>query len=178
MSIQNLKELLPDFAKDIRINLINVLTLEGAAGLTEKQIFGAALSVAFSLKNTLLIKNLKAEASDAILSSEDIKGIKTAVSLMGMNNIYYRTIHLAEDHTLSSLPARLRMMSINNPGIDKTDFEIYSLAVSAIAGCGLCIKSHTKKLIQEGLSVEGVQSVIRIAAVIHGCHQSLSLKTD
>ena len=177
MSIQSLKELLPDFAKDIRINLVNVLTPEGAAGLTEKRIFGAALSVAFSLKNTLLINNLKEEA-DTFLSSEDIKGIKTAVSLMGMNNIYYRTVHLAEDHTLSSLPARLRMMSINNPGIDKTDFEIYSLAVSAIAGCGLCIKSHTKKLIQEGLSVEGVHSVIRIAAVIHGCHQSLSLKTD
>lgn len=175
MSIQDLKEFLPDFAKDIRINLTNILTVEGAAGLTEKRIFGAALGVAFSLKNTLLIKHLKEEAG-SFLSSKDIQGIKTAVSLMGMNNIYYRTVHLTEDHSLSSLPAKLRMLGINNPGIDKTDFEIYSLAVSAIAGCGLCIKSHTKKLLKEGLSVEGVQSVIRIAAVIHGCHQSLSLK--
>ena len=100
MSIQGLKELLPDFAKDIRINLTNILTPEGALGLTEKQIFGAALSVACSLKNTLLIKRLKEEA-DSVLSAEDIQGVKTAVSLMGMNNIYYRTVHLAEDANLS-----------------------------------------------------------------------------
>lgn len=175
MSIQDLKGLLPDFAKDIRINLTNILTTEGAAGLTEKRIFGAALSVAYSLNNTVLIEHLK-EEGESFLSSGDIQGIKTAVSLMGMNNIYYRTVHLAEDTNLSSLPARLRMLSMNNPGIDKTDFEIYSLAVSAVTGCGLCIKSHTKKLLKEGLSMEGIQSIIRIAAVIHGCHQSLSLK--
>ena len=167
-----LHEKIPEFAKDIRINLKTVLTEEGAPGLSEKQIIGAALSAALSLKNEPLSKDLKESAA---LSPKDIQGIKTAVSLMGMNNIYYRSVHLAEKARLAALPARLRMTALAAPGIDRTDFEIYCLSVSAIAGCGLCIKSHAAKLQKDGLSLEGVQSVLRIAAVIHGGHQSLGL---
>ena len=171
-----LHELIPDFAKDIRINLKTVLTEEGAPGLSEKQRAGAALSAALSLKNKALSKGFLKESAGKSLSSEDVQGIKTAVSLMGMNNIYYRSVHLSEDARLSSLPARLRMTALAAPGIEKIDFEIYCLSVSAIAGCGLCIKSHAEKLRKDGLSLEGVQSVLRIAAVIHGCHQSLDLE--
>ena len=86
---------------------------------------------------------------------------------MGMNNIYYRFLHLVEDEEYQTMPARLRMNVIGNPGIDQLDFELLSLAVSAVNGCGLCITSHERKLREEGVSREAVQSAVRIAAVIH-----------
>ena len=175
MSIDIIKESLKDYAKDTRINIGNVLTPEGAPGLSEKQIFGSALSVAMSLADSFLVKQLLA-AGENILSEQDINGVKIAVSLMGMNNIYYRTIHLAEDQDLSQRPAALRMTMMAKPGIDGKDFEIYSLAISAITGCGMCIKSHSQKLKQEGLPVEGIQSAIRIASVIHAAHKSLNIE--
>ena len=172
MSIETLKNALPAFAKDTRINLGNILTEEGAPGLSQEQIFGVALSLAFSLKNKLLITELKKVAS---FSPQNLEGIKVAVSLMGMNNIYYRTVHLSENSNLSTLPARLRMTGMVQHGIDKKDFEIYSLAISTLTGCGMCIKSHTQKLLGEGLSIEGVQSTIRIASVIKAFDQTFEL---
>ena len=175
MSIDVIKESIKDYAKDIRINLENVLSPEGSPGLSEKQILGSAISVAMSVQNGFLVRQL-ISASENILSEQDLTGIKTAVSLMGMNNIYYRSIHLAEDDELSKRPAALRMTMMIKHDIDSKDFEIYSLAISAIAGCGVCLKSHTQKLKQEGVLAESIQSVIRIASVIQATHQSLSLE--
>ena len=64
---------------------------------------------------------------------------RAAAAIMGMNNIYYRFLHLVEDAEYQTMPARLRMNVIGNPGIDKLDFELLSLAVSAVNGCGLCV---------------------------------------
>ena len=175
MSLENIKQALPDYAKDLRINLDNVLNTENSAGLTEKQIFGSALSVAMACKNEFLIKNFL-PLCENILSEQDIFGIKSAVSLMGMNNVYYRSIHLAEEEDLVKRPAGLRMTMMLKHGIPQKDFEIYSLAVSCLSGCGMCIKSHSAKLKQEGLSVSAIQSVIKISAVIQGCNQSLNLE--
>ena len=174
MSIESIKQAVPDYAKDLRINLDNILNEEGSPGLSTKQIFASALAVSMALKNSFLTKNILS-ASENLLSEKEKDGIKTSVSLMGMNNIYYRSIHLAEDEHLSKSPARLRMSMMNNSGLPQTDFEICSLAVSCISGCGMCIKSHSSKLKQEGFSVSAVQSVIRISAVIQGLNQSLDL---
>jgi lipoyl-dependent peroxiredoxin subunit D len=84
-----------------------------------------------------------------------------------MNNIYYRFLHLVEDGEYQTMPARLRMNVIANHGIDKLDFELISLAVSAVNGCGLCVTSHEKKLRQHDVSRESIQSAVRIAATIH-----------
>ena len=87
---------------------------------------------------------------------------------MGMNNVYYRFVHLVENPDYATLPAKLRMNVIGNPGVAKTDFELYSLAVSAINGCGACVAAHDKVVRKAGVTAEGVQSAVRIAAVIHG----------
>jgi alkyl hydroperoxide reductase subunit D len=84
-----------------------------------------------------------------------------------MNNVYYRFVHLAGDAEYQSMPARLRMNVMANPGIDRLDFELYSLAVSAVNGCGLCIESHEKLLRKHEVGREAIQSAVRIAAVIH-----------
>ena len=86
---------------------------------------------------------------------------------MGMNNIYYRFLHLVEDAEYAQMPARLRMNVIGNPGIDKLDFELLSLAVSAINGCGMCIVAHEQQLRKHEVSREAIQSAVRIAATIH-----------
>ena len=175
MSINNIKATLKDYAKDTRINLGNVLNPENSPELSEKQVFGIALSVALCLQDNFLAKELLEESGEAI-TEQDITGIKVAVSLMGMNNIYYRSLHLMEDSELSLRPAGLRMAMMANSGIDLKDFEIYCLAISAIAGCGMCLKSHFQKLKAEGISIGALHSVIRIASVIHAAHQSISLK--
>ena len=95
---------------------------------------------------------------------------------LSMNNIYYRFIHLAGNVEYGKLPARLRMTVIGSPGIDKADFELLSLAVSAINGCGMCIDSHEKILIKAGFSTNAIQDAVRIASVMHAV--AVVLETD
>ena len=85
---------------------------------------------------------------------------------MGMNNIYYRALHLMESEDYATLRASLRMNILANPGVDKVDFELWALAVSAINGCGACLDSHEKVLRDHGLSTTQIQNGIRIAAVV------------
>jgi alkyl hydroperoxide reductase subunit D len=85
-----------------------------------------------------------------------------------MNNVYYRFLHLVEDAEYAQMPARLRMNVIGNPGIDKLEFELLSLAVSAVNGCGMCVTSHERKLREGSTSREAIQSAVRIASVVHG----------
>jgi alkyl hydroperoxide reductase subunit D len=95
---------------------------------------------------------------------------------MGMNNIYYRYLHLLEGNDeLKKLPARLRMTVIGKPGIEKVNFELYSLAVSAITGCGMCINAHVHEVRKGGIEDLGIQSAVRIAAVANATAQALSI---
>lgn len=167
MSIEQLKSKLPDYAKDIRLNLGSVLTEEGAPDLSLKQVYSIALAASFATKNSEVINSVLAEVS-ALLTDADIHAAKAATIIMAMNNIYYRFIHLVSDKSYATMPAKLRMNVIANPGTDKTDFELCCLAVSAINGCGMCIEAHTHELTKAGISKLGIQSCIRIAAVING----------
>lgn len=172
MSLQELKDALPAFAKDTKLNLSSVLTKEGAPGLNPNQIFSLALACAYSTKNKKLIAALESEFSDKI-SPEEKEATKAASSIMAMNNTYYRFLHLADDKEIGKLPAKLRMSVIGTPGVPKVDFEIYSLGISAINGCGMCINAHIDVLQKAGISREGIQSIARIASVINAAAQSL-----
>lgn len=173
MSVNQLREKLPDYAKDIRLNLGTVLTVEGAPDLNANQIFGVALSTAYATKNRDVIDALLNEAKER-LSEAEITATKSAATIMGMNNIYYRFLHLSGDPDFKQLPAKLRMNVIGNPGIPKTDFELYCLAVSAVNGCGMCIEAHTHEVVKGGISKLGVQSAVRIASVVHAAAAALS----
>jgi len=166
MSLEQIRDSLPDYARDIRLNLGSVLTPQGAPGLTEKQIASIALASAIAARNVEFSRAVEAWAGSH-LDKTSMMGARAAAAIMGMNNVYYRFLHLVEDDEYGKLPARLRMNVIANPGIDRLDFELISLAVSAVNGCGLCITSHERKLREEGVSREAVQSAVRIAAVIH-----------
>ena len=166
MSLDTIRDSIPDYARDLKLNLGSVLTPQSAPGLSEKQLWSVALATAIAARNTAFTRDIEALAR-AHLGDADVTGARAAAAMMGMNNIYYRFLHLVEDAEYQSMPARLRMNVIGNPGIDKLDFELLSLAVSAVNGCGLCITSHERKLRNHGVTRETIQSAVRIAAVIH-----------
>jgi alkyl hydroperoxide reductase subunit D len=171
-----LKDGIPDYAKDLRLNLSSVLTPQGAPGLSEPQLWMTALASAIAARNAELARTIESEAA-VRLSSPEIEAARAAAAIMGMNNVYYRFLHLVEDDEYAKLPARLRMNIIGNPGIAKTDFELISLAVSAVNGCGKCVTAHERILRQHDIGREAVQSAVRIASVIHAVAGVLDYET-
>jgi len=161
-----IRDAIPDYARDLKLNLGSVLTSAGAPGLNEPQIWAVALASAIASRNLAFTRGIEAAAGEH-LDAAHRQAARAAAAIMGMNNIYYRFLHLVEDAEYQSMPARLRMNILANPGIDKLDFELLSLAVSAVNGCGLCISSHEKKLRQHGFTREMLQSAVRIAATVH-----------
>jgi lipoyl-dependent peroxiredoxin subunit D len=165
-TLDAIRDSLPDYARDLKLNLGTVLAPTGAPGLSEKQIWAVALASAIASRNSDLTRDIEQLAS-AQLDPPYVNAARAAAAIMGMNNIYYRFLHLVEDPEYKTMPARLRMNVIGNPGIDKLDFELLSLAVSAINGCGTCVAAHERQLRQHGIGREAVQSAVRIAATIH-----------
>jgi alkyl hydroperoxide reductase subunit D len=173
-NLEQLKSNISDYAKDVKINLQTLVSHENQV-LTSKQVFGSALASAYTTKEKTLIKIFENEVQN-ILSEAEIKAVKTASVLMAMNNIYYRFVHLSEDKEYSQMPAGLRMRGILDHGIEKIDFEIFSLAASIVNGCGMCIDAHANQLLKHGLSKSQVQMVAKIAAVINSAAQILVIE--
>ncbi len=162
MSIEAIKNALPGYAKDLKLNLSS---LAGEAGLTEQQKAGTFIASAIASGSARVIAGLTAEFAPK-LSPQALDAAKAAAAIMGMNNIYYRFTHLVSAADYKTLPARLRMNVIGSPGVEKVDFELWSLAVSAINGCGACVDAHERELRKHGVAVEAVQAAVRIAAVV------------
>ncbi|GBR10888.1 alkyl hydroperoxide reductase AhpD [Gluconacetobacter liquefaciens] len=163
MSIESLKERLPDYAKDLKLNLSS---LANDITLTPQQLAGTFVASALAARNEDVTRAIVAEYK-SVLSPEALEAAKAAAAIMGMNNIYYRFVHMVEGD-YAKMPARLRMNVIGRPGIEKLDFELWSLAVSAINGCGMCVESHERVVREGGLSAEQVQTAVRVAATVHG----------
>jgi alkyl hydroperoxide reductase subunit D len=163
MSLDALRDQLPDYAKDTRLNLGS---LASESLLSEQQKWGAFLAAAHASGVAPVVKAIEAEVAGK-LSAEATVAAKTAASLMAMNNVYYRAIHLIANEEYRTLRAGLRMNAMMNPGVDKTDFELWSLVVSAINGCGMCLDSHEEELRKRGMPNTHIQAGLRIAAVVH-----------
>lgn len=174
MTIQTLKSHMPDFAKDTKLNLSKVINEDAMEGLSANQTYQVALASAYATQNQTVIASILEEAS-SVLSDAEVTAAKAAASIMAMNNVYYRFAHLVSDKDYMTMPANLRMTVIGNPGIDKVDFELMSLAVSAINGCGMCMDAHVNEVIKGGISKQGVQTSIRIASVLMATAQTLTI---
>ena len=166
MSLESIRDALPGYARDLQLNLGTVLSAAGAPGLSERQIWAVALASGVASRHIPFSRDLQVLAARH-LDAAHVSAAHAAAAIMAMNNVYYRFLHLVEDEEYGKLPARLRMSVIGNPGIGKADFELLSLAVSAINGCGTCVASHERQLRQHGLTREAVQSAVRIAATVH-----------
>ena len=170
-TLEELRESLPEAARDLKIGLQSVL---GAESLSVQQPWGVALACASAARNPALRDAMLAEArangaADAILDDA-----RAASALMGMNYVYYRAKHMLGE-AYATKPARLRMQRIARPAGEKVDFELMSLAVSAINGCEVCVTAHEKTVREGGLGEDAVIDALRIAAVVHGVACALEL---
>ena len=171
MSLETIKNRLPDFARDLKLNLSSIANV---TSLTPQQLWGTAVATAIASRNADLVRSIEAEAGDK-LAPQARTAAHAAAAIMAMNNIYYRFNHLVSDKEFSKMPAKLRMNVIGSPGIAKADFEMMSLAVSAINGCGMCMDAHVHEVVKAGISKTGVQSAVRIAAVINAAAQAIAI---
>jgi lipoyl-dependent peroxiredoxin subunit D len=163
MGIEEFRERFPEYARDAKLNLGSVA---GVTTLTEQQLHGTLLSAAIASRDPELLAAIGADARPR-MKPEAWDAAKAAASLMAMNNVYYRFLHLVEEPGYRSMPVRLRMSALGAPGVDKLDFELWCLAVSAINGCGDCIRAHESKALRLGANHEMIQDVVRVAAVVH-----------
>jgi alkyl hydroperoxide reductase subunit D len=163
MSITTLKAALPPYARDLELNLDSVLATEL---LDEQILWGAALACAMTTRSSLVIRNLAAEARGH-LKPEAVEAAKAVASRMAIHNVYFRAKHLIGDEAYTHLPARLRRQVSSTPGVGVAAIEAWSVAVSAITGCGVCLESHERSLRGAGVSREVVDEVLRVAAVIY-----------
>lgn len=169
--IENLRDQLPECAKDIRLNLQPVLT-DGS--LTHEQRWGVAVAVAVATRNPRLREAVLAEAREQVAPAVIEDGL-AAATLMGMNNVYYRFRHMVGKPGYSDKPARLRMGRLARPATNRTDLELFSLAVSAINGCEQCVRSHEQVVIDGGLTEDQVHDAVRLAATLQAAAVALEI---
>lgn len=168
MSLEQLAQALPGYAKDIKLNLSGVMR---QTELTETQKWGSVVVAALTAgKGSPFLKGILEEAATN-LTAEQLEGAKIAAAIMAMNNIYYRFGHLSSNEKYLQGPSRLRMNSMRQHGADQNDFELWSLVASAINGCGLCIDSHEKLLRENGINEETILAAVRIASVVRAAFE-------
>jgi alkyl hydroperoxide reductase subunit D len=164
MSLKEFAEALPDYAKDLRLNLSSILNDQL---LGEERKNGLLLACAHGSGYKPLVDATEADAAGK-LSETYANAARGAAALMAMNNVYYRFVHLVANPEYGTMPARLRMNFIGSHGISKEDFELFSLAVSAMNGCGMSIDSHERILLEAGVKPDTIQAAVRIGAVMKG----------
>lgn len=162
MSLKEFVETLPDYAKDLRLNMSSLLNDQT---LGDQRKYGLLLACAHGTGYRPIVAAAEAEVVGK-LSPEAANAARAAAAVMAMNNVYYRFVHLSSNPEYGTMPAKLRMNVIGAPGIEKDDFELFSLAVSAQNGCGMCIDSHERVLQQHGVKSETIQAAARVAAVV------------
>jgi alkyl hydroperoxide reductase subunit D len=170
MNLETLKAALPDYAKDLKLNLGS---LSNETSLSDQQKWGTFLSCAFAVGEPQTIRALVGE-TEGKLSPEAVKAAKAAAAIMGMNNVYYRFTHLVHNEVYRTAPAKLRMQVIGAPGVEKPDFELWCMAVSAVNGCGMCMDSHEGVLREAGFTTEQIQASVRIGAVVNAVARTLA----
>jgi alkyl hydroperoxide reductase subunit D len=167
--LNSIKEMIPDYAKDIRLNIDGTIARSSLEG---NDAVGVALAAAFAAKSRPIIDAI---LGGGALSAEESNAAMTAAALMGMNNAWYPYVEMADDADLKGQPAGLRMNAYaSNGGVDKRRFEMYALSASIVGKCHFCVKSHFTLLQQEGMSSTQLRDVGRIAAVVNAASQVIA----
>ena len=164
MPLEKVAELIPDYAKDLRLNLTSLLR---QTELTEQQFWGSMVTCAMACRNGILVEEILPEAATH-LSPDAFAAAKSAAAVMGMNNIFFRFGHLSSNEKYRTMPSKLRMNVIRTHGANPVDFELWCLAASAVNGCGTCVDSHEQVVREKGISEEAVLAAVRVASILHG----------
>ncbi|MGE0281013.1 MAG: carboxymuconolactone decarboxylase family protein [Rhizobiaceae bacterium] len=164
--LEELRQSLPDYARDIKINLASLLGPDAVTDLSPSQKWGCAIAASIASRNRTVLGAVEQEAK-FMIDEPTAAAARTAAAIMAMTNIYYRAIHMAGDAELSRLPAGLRMNGLTKHGAPPLDFELFGLAASVVKGCEGCTKAHVEGAKRHGAPAQVAQAAIRIAAVIH-----------
>jgi alkyl hydroperoxide reductase subunit D len=171
MTLDQIRDALPELARDTKLNLQSVLT---TTQLTPAQAWGVAVTSAATARAPALRDAVIAAARGAV-DAAVVDDALAAASLMAMNNVYYRFRHQVGKDSYSTKPARLRMNRLVKPATNKLDFELFSLAASAINGCEMCVRAHEHEVVAGGLTEDAVHDAVRIAATINAAALSSEL---
>ena len=177
MNIDSLKTKIPDYAKDIKLNLSSLLQGSEPLQLSNSQIGQMALVAAYATNEKTVIQSLESFAEQQGITNEEKNAVKAAASLMAMNNVYYRSIHFLSADTYQKLSAGLRMHMLQRHGINQKDFEMLCVVVSAINGCERCLTSHVAVLEKAGIGTNEIHYGLRLASVIKGLAQVMTIET-
>lgn len=169
MSVENLKAALPEYAKDLKLNLGSITR---STVLGEEQLWGTLLACAAATRNTQVLAEIGGEAGD-YLSAEAYQAALGAASIMGMNNVFYRGRGFLGG-AYDDLRPGLRMNIIGNPGVDKANFELWCFAVSSINGCPDCVTAHEHTLREAGVDRETILEALKAAAIVAGVAQAIT----
>lgn len=165
--LNSIKDQIPDYAKDIRLNLDGVIA---RSSLSPEDAIGVALAAAFAAKSKPLVDAFKAQ-----LPELNANAALTAAALMGMNNAWYPYVEMAGDEELKTLRPELRMNAYaSSGGVEKKQFEAFALSASIIGKCHFCVSSHHALLKKEGLTAQQLRDIGRIAAVVNAAAQVLA----
>lgn len=165
--LNSIKELIPNYAKDIRLNLDGVIA---RSSLAPEDALGVALAAAFAAGSPKLVEALRANTPAA-----EANAALTAAALMGMNTVWYPYVEMADDDDLKGMRAELRMNAYaSSGGVEKKKFEAYALSASIIGKCHFCVKSHHDLLKKEGLTTQQLRDIGRIAAVVNAAAQVIA----
>lgn len=171
MTIANLRAALPEWAKDLSLNLSS---LTRSSSLSEQQQWGTFLATAAATRHESVLVQVAEEAKEH-LSETAVSAALGAASIMAMNNVAYRTRHfLGGDYENERMGLRMNIIG-SSGGVEKVDFELWALAVSSINGCEACVASHAATVRGEGLTTEQVWEAVRIAATVQGAAQAIQV---
>jgi alkyl hydroperoxide reductase subunit D len=170
-TLEELRNSLPEFARDIKLNL---QTVPSSTSLSPAQRWGVAVASAAAARNPELLAAVVTEARREA-DSAVVEDALAAAALMGMNNVYYRFRHVIGKPSYSEKPARLRMQRLVKPATNKTDFELFSMVASAINGCEACVRAHEQVVLEGGLTEDQVHDAIRIASTFNAAAVSLEM---
>lgn len=168
-SFQSIKDRLPAYARDVKLNLDAVVF---RASLAPGEALGAAVAAAYAAKSPALVEAFR--ESDA-LEPQHAEAALTAASLMAMNNVWYPFVEMTGDPELATMRAELRMNAYaTHGGVDRKSFELYALSASIVGKCAYCVKSHYKLLRDAGYTTQQLRDVGRIAAVVAATAHALN----
>lgn len=166
------KERIPDYAKDVRLNLDGAIA---RSSLPPREALGAALAAAYASRSPFLVDALRTSGA---LAPPDVDAARSAAALMGMNNVWYPFVEMADDAELATLRPELRMnVYANHGGVDARAFELWALAASIVGKCAHCVSAHYELLKESGVTVRELRDVGRIAAVVHAAAQVIAVES-
>ena len=158
------------YVRDLRMNLKSIYK---SKALSELEVSLLALAIASNAKNVALSNAYSTNAKSAGATDAHIAEAIACASLLSSNNVLYRFRHFVGKESYENMRAGIRMNIMMSPVAGKEFFELMSLAVSAVNGCDMCVKSHEASVIEAGGSEERIWDAIRIASIVSSADRVL-----